>query len=136
MFANSTDYDEVKNKAWQYFQDNSLILSKSLGEVFLNSEGFTHLIFKGRHHPRPVKDQLIRFSLIKYIRAILTGMSYYQEYTFQNKGMRKRYWGFIAIVGTQRIKIIIKQEGTGPKHFWSIFPCSHAQGYKDFNLHE
>ena len=36
--------------------------------------------------------------------------------------MKIKYYEFIAVVGNARMKIILKEEDSGHKYFWSIIP--------------
>src|SRR3989344_951278 len=133
-------YNEAKKKAYNYFGENKIIKSSSLGNVHLNSDGFIHLIYKNEKHKRDLNNQITRFSLLTYLKPVLEGMKYYQEFLekIQLIPVKKnssifleskliQYWGFVAVVNNKlRIKFILKKIGDGNIIFWSVIPSWKA----------
>ena len=105
-----------------------------------------------KKHKRDWKNQLKRFHLLPYIKPVLKSMGYYQEYseeldTFKVRKKRRgkmrevevsktiKYWGFIAIIDNKiRIKIILRKNGEGNIHFWSVIPFWKTEDYKGIKI--
>ena len=45
----------------------------------------------------------------------------YQEFDVEQK-KNITYWGLIAIIDGQKIKVVLRKIGNGNVHFWSVFP--------------
>ena len=137
-------YEESKKKADTFFQKNKIIKSACFGEVRLNSDGFFHLINKNEKHKRDWKQQMKRFQLLPYVKTVLEGMKFYQEYLeiledvkIKDHGVIKsarkcvRYWAFIAVIEDKiRVKVVLKKVGEGSVIFWSIIPYWDTTDYK------
>src|SRR5947209_2260041 len=96
------------------------------------------------------KNQVKRFKLLPLVKPVIEGMGFYQEYLeqfenveakdFENKRFHVhklvRYWGFVAVVKTNRnrIKVILKQVGDGQIKFWSVIPYWDTRHYKDVKM--
>ncbi len=146
-------YNKAKDEADKFFKGNAKMKSACLGEISFNSDGFLHLIWKvHKKHKRDWKNQVKRFHLLPYIKLVLKGMGYYQEYseelgTFKTRKkirgkMREvevsktiTYWGFVAIIDNKiRIKIILRKIGEGNIHFWSVIPFWDTEDYKGIKI--
>lgn len=142
---NPERYKPAFNYAKSFFANNRKVRSASLGEIYFNSSGFRHLIWKLENvHKRDWKNQIKRFELLKYIKPVLERMGFYQEYceemknlTIEDHGINRvvnkkvTYWGFIAIINDRiRIKIILRKIGDGNIIFWSVIPCWKTKEYK------
>ena len=47
-----------------------------------------------------------------------------------------KYWGVIAIIDNQKIKVIIRKIGdNGSLHFWSIIPAWTTNKYRDIKFY-
>ncbi len=77
----------------------------------------------------------MRFKMLCLAKRIIEVTTTFQEYdeitqqflikmNHKKKIVRKltKYWGFVAIIGDKRPKIIIRKVGGGRYHFWSIIP--------------
>ena len=110
-------YDKAREAAHNYFQKNKKVQSPALGTVYLNSDGFMHLIYHDRSFKkkRSSENQVKRFHLLQYARSIIEKMGYYQEYLEQHQTvmmkMKKhrvlesklvKYWGFVAVVNDRK----------------------------------
>src|SRR4051812_25004638 len=62
--------------------------------VIFNARGFHHLQFSANRE-RDKKEQLVKFTFLKYVPQIIQNSGTVQEYRIIN-GVE--YWGFIAIV--------------------------------------
>ena len=107
------------------------------GSVHFSSEGFKHILYKGstKLKRRDRNSQFTRLQLFKLapklLRLTKTVQEHYADKQFVPVRHNKRkekvlkeicYWGFVAILGERRIKVIVKQIGNGKKKFWSIIP--------------
>lgn len=107
------------------------------GSVILNSDGFNHLLYKPNRQPRNVKEQVLKLSLLKKAIAVIQKSGTVQEIRERIEKVGKpardgftktkvvKYWGFHAIVGTNRlikIVVVIKRIGEGNFIFWSVLP--------------
>ncbi|MDP2690850.1 MAG: hypothetical protein Q8O95_00380 [bacterium] len=140
------EYVWAKKIAYDFFQENPIIRSAVFGNITLNADGFTHLIAKDLRHKRNQKNQMKRFELLKYLKPVLEGMKYYQEYLERKQAVKVKrnktiflefrvvkYWAFVAVIKDRiRIKVILKKIGDGTIIFWSIVPSWKLRGYKEF----
>lgn len=143
-------YNQAKDVAVKFFDKNKKVKSACLGEIRFNSDGFMHLIWhhEDKKHKRDWKSQVKRFHLLAYIKPILQGMKYYQEYSeaIENVRVKKkgkpvieskivRYWAFVAIIDNKiRLKILLRKIGEGNIHFWSVIPIWKTQEYRDIKI--
>ncbi len=110
-------YEKAKEVAVRFFEKNKKLKTTCLGEIRFNSDGFMHLIWKNedKKHKRDWKNQIKRFHLLAYVKPVLQGMKYYQEYSesLENVKIKKRgkpivvskivrYWAFVAIIDNPR----------------------------------
>jgi hypothetical protein len=104
-------------------------------KVFFNAKGLDHLKFKDREKTRLIQDQYMRFKLLYLVPDILklsrTLQGLRMEKRFERTRIHSRtenilksvtYYKFIAVVGRNQIRIIVKQIENGQKFFWSIIP--------------
>ncbi len=106
-------------------------------QIILNSDGFHHLQFSARRE-RNKKEQLLKFSLLPLALVIIKKSGTVQEYrkTLSSVGKKSKdgskqmknieYWGFVAIIGENKIKIktVLRRIGDGNIIFWSVMPYS------------
>ena len=111
--------------------------------IVLNSDSLHHLQFSARRE-RDKNEQLLKFSLLPLALEIIKKSGTIQEYrkiltTFGSKGKDGllktkvvEYWGMVAIVGENRIKIkvILKRIGNGNIIFWSVMPYSKLKNQR------
>jgi hypothetical protein len=126
-------YNNQKTIYCPYFKD----------KIILNSDGFHHLQFSARRE-RNKEEQLLKFNLLLLGIRIIKNSGTLQEYRknlipIGRKGKdglspmkQVEYWGFIAIVGENRIKVkvIVRRIGDGNIVFWSIMPYSKLKNQK------
>ena len=135
---------EINQEKFNTTKENGEKLYKTLGEIycpyfqekiFFNAKGLEHLKFKKRHHARSLKDQYIRFIILKYAPEILKlsktvqGVSEQKIFELNRSNHRNEqvlvdamYYEFVAILDKTRIRVVVKQIGDGPKYFWSVIP--------------
>ncbi len=144
-------YEATKTQADNIYKKVGSIKSPALGEtVFFTSEGFNHLMFKGKSE-RTKNDQMTKFKILPAGIKIIKKSTTFQEYaeflievTRKKKIRGKRrtvkenvlakYWCFIAIMDGLKVKTIVRQVGTGKKHFWSVVPNWNINKYSNFAL--
>jgi len=105
-------------------------------EVILNADGFHHLQFSGRTE-RNKNEQLLKLNLSPLAISVIKKSGTVQEYrkilaTIGKKSKTDgsvimkhiEYWGFVAIVGQEKIKVkaIVRRVGDGNLIFWSVMP--------------
>jgi hypothetical protein len=110
-----TFYKTIRSIRCPYFNNE---------EVFFNKKGFNHLIRKSgdrRFH----KDQKRRLVLLKYCREILRGNYIEVEFRVNQRNKTGYFWCFKARIESVATKLIVRQIGSGTKHFFDIFPIKH-----------
>ena len=144
----TSNYQREREKAHEFYQKIGGVYSPVLEDkIHFNAEGFNHLIYKGRRKERPKTEQMMKFKLLPRAKTILEKSTTYQEYdegltTVERKKHKKRvqeavvtrYWGFVAIEGNSRMKVVVRQAGNGQKHFWSVIPAWSSNQYKGIKL--
>lgn len=141
----SSYFENRKSRAKEIFEKQKAIYCPFFQtNVILNSDGFNHLQFKGNRMPRNTEEQLLKFSLLPLALEVVRKSGTIQEYRKiltpfgekSEKGFAKmkevEYWGLIAIVGENKIKIkaILKRIGTGNITFWSVMPHAKLKNQK------
>lgn len=132
-------FTRAKGRAKELFTAEREIYNPYFGErVVLNSDGFHHLRYSSRRE-RKKSEQLLKFRLLPRALEVIRKSGTVQEYRKMLTPIGKRssrdgmtpmkeveYWAFVAIVGTQPIKIrvIVRRVGTGNITFWSVMPDS------------
>lgn len=116
-------------------------------KITFNSDGFHHLRYNPSGSEREKEAQLHKFGLLPNASVIIEKSGTVQEYRKQwgvtgrrkaNDGSREmkemQYWGFLAIIGQIRIRVIIRQVGTGDPHFWSIMSDTDLRRKSTYKL--
>lgn len=142
MEIESSYFDERKEKARViYGAQKSAYNPYFRNQVIFNSDGFHHLQFSDRRE-RNKKEQLLKFSLLPLAIWIIKNSGTIQEYrkgltTIGKKSKNgltaakiTEYWGLVAIVGENQIKIrvVLRKIGDGNIVFWSVMPFSKIKG--------
>jgi len=146
-----TKFETVKTQADNYYKKIGKVKCPALGDyVGFTSEGFNHLMFKGKSE-RTKNNQMTKFKLLsagtKTIKLTTTVQEYDESMievkrTKKVRGKRRpirenvlaKYWCFIAIINGLKIKTVVRQVGTGKKHFWSVIPDWDTNKYSNFAL--
>lgn len=133
-----TYFNERKEKTKAIYDTQKSIYNPYLkGSVVFNSDGFHHLQFSARRE-RDKKEQLLKFSLLPLAIGVIKNAGTLQELRKGLVEVGKRgadgfsktknatYWGFVAIVGKNEIKIktVLRKIGDGNIVFWSVMPYS------------
>jgi hypothetical protein len=138
MELDSMYFNDRKEKARNiYGAQKSLYNPYLKSQVIFNSDGFHHLQFSARRE-RNKREQLLKFSLLPLAFVIIKNSGTLQEYrrglTVVGKKSKDglalvketEYWGFVAIIGENKIKIrvVVRRIGDGNVIFWSVMPFS------------
>jgi len=146
-----SNYDKLREDAHKFYGTIGSVAAPALGgeRVHFSAEGFNHLIFKGARSEREKSSQILRFKLLP-LAAKLVGLSTtFQEFEesikefevmsykkWERKTKPVRYWGIIAIIEGQKIKVIIRRIGdNGTLHFWSVVPAWTTNKYRDLKFY-
>lgn len=129
---------ELKERSRKIFEKNLLIHCPYFQqEISLNSDGFHHLQFSDRRE-RNKEEQILKFNLLPLAIKVIKKSGTIQEfrkglYPIGKKSKRDgsvilkniEYWGFVAIIGNEpiRIRIILRRVGDGKIIFWSVMPA-------------
>ena len=138
MEIDASYFNERKEKAHATFISQRSIYNPYLkSQIILNSDGFHHLQFSARRE-RNKREQLLKFSLLPLALVIIRNSGTLQEYRKGLTTIGKKdkdglthtkvteYWGFVAIIGKNSIKIktVLRRVGEGNITFWSVMPFS------------
>lgn len=123
------DYATTRADARKYYQNIGAVFSPALQEqVYFSNHGFRHILFKRGRKGRERDIQIKRFSLLSLAVKLLGLSTTYQEFEiltkiYNGKTKEVHYWGIIAILGDEKIKVVIRKIGQrGRVHFWSVIP--------------
>lgn len=143
---NLNEYQNQKNNAQNFYNNINSVFSPVLQlKITFPAEGFNHLVFKNARSEREKSSQLLRFKLLPLAKKLIEISTTYQEheettgeFTFKKykKKIREsrttRYWGLIAIINNQKIKVILRKIGdNGSIHFWSVIPAWTTNKFRD-----
>ncbi len=143
---NLVEYQNSKNNALNFYNCINSVFSPVLqNKVTFPAEGFNHLVFKNARSEREKSSQLLRFKLLPLAKKLIEISTTYQEYEenigeFIFKKHKKKvkesrtvkYWGIIAIMDSQKIKVILRKIGdNGSLHFWSVIPAWTTNKFRD-----
>lgn len=143
-----SNYDKNRQDADNYYKRIGKVSCPAFKElVYFTSEGFNHLIYQGDRSERAKETQILKFDMLGNAKKLLEISTTFQEYEEAKKEVdvmrfKKReraskivkYWGLIAIMGTWKIKVVVRQVGDGQKHFWSVIPNWTTNKYRDTKL--
>lgn len=134
----TTLYKSFQNIYCPYFRE----------EIYFTSVGLNHLRYRKGRKERHYYAQQMRYKLIKLAPKVLKDSKTLQEFDMQqifietkhNKRKEKvikdvHFYGFIAIIDSWKIKVIVRQIGNGKKHFWSIIPNWQTRKSKEGKQH-
>ena len=136
MGFTEADLNSIKPLAEEEYRKIGEVFCPYLqGKVSFNAKGLDHIKFKDWDKARPVQDQYMRLRLLKIAPEILKKSHTLQEFFEKNRLERQKinsrwemrmihvkYYGFVSIVNTHRIKIIVKEIQGGSMFFWSLIP--------------
>lgn len=112
------EFEKIKEKTKAFYliikKVNCAVLNNEA--VYFTEQGFNHLIRKGSSL-RSGSDQLRRFKVLKYVKAILEDPS---SATSVRKERNVTFWSVSKKVENMKIRVIIRQFNGNKKHFFSI----------------
>lgn len=144
-----SNYDKLREDAHNFYSKLGAIRSPALNNelVHFTAEGFNHLIYKGKRRGRTKNDQITKFKLLPRAKTVIEASTTYQEYdegltTIRKKRFKRvsnetvtvRYWGFVAIIQSFRVKVIVRQVDDGQRHFWSVIPAWSINPYRSVRI--
>jgi len=116
------NYNLLKNQTYkEYKRLKSVHCPYLKTKVTFTGRGFWHMIYTGRNKKREICSQILRFQLLRIAVKILSITNTLQEIEI-NKQRGLTYYGFIAIIDSWKIKVIVKRNGNGRPFFWSVIP--------------
>ncbi len=87
--------------------------------VYFNQQGFRHILRKGKS-PRPILDQLRRFSLLKHVSEAILSLQT-EVSSIQTNANLTTFWSLTRkITNSYSIKIILRKVKDSRVHFYSI----------------
>lgn len=81
-----------------------------------------HIMYKKGRRKRQVKEQISRYKVLEIVPEVILRSGTVQEYEERVGDQLTKFWGFIAIIGKKKIKVIVRKVGNGKPHFYSVFP--------------
>ncbi len=143
MEIDAEKFARVKADAETFYKAVGEIYCPYLKEaVAFNAKGLDHIKFKDWNRTRLIEDQFFRLKLLHLAPQVLKESHTLQEFREMNRLERQKinsrwesrmirvsYFGFVAILGDVRIKVVVKDIDGGKKFFWSIYP--HWKQWKD-----
>lgn len=125
-------FKQEKARAKALYQTEKVIYSPFFKKnIFLSSRGFHHLEFTG-NKKRPENEQFFKFRFLGLGLEIIKTSATIQEYRKDielRTGKNLEYWGMVAIVGDNNLKIrvVLRRVGKGRITFWSVMPYSRIK---------
>lgn len=123
MRFSKNDFRKIKKKAERYYKSIGSVYCPFFAEkVYFTSSGLHHIFYKsGSGKTRRQYNQvLMRLKLLHLAPMLVAITTTVQE--FDQYDGKAKYWGFIAILNRNKIKVIVRQTPGGQRHFFSIFP--------------
>jgi hypothetical protein len=145
----NTNYAKKKRQAHDFYNTLGVVRCPALGNdlVHFTAEGFNHLVYKTAKKPRDIRVQMMKFDLLQKAKMLLEATTTFQEYEeeyryipvnrhgkFSHTNMLVRAWGFVAIICSFRIKVVVRQVGNGKKHFYSVIPAWVTRQYRGIKI--
>jgi len=135
-FNNESDFELSRGQAEAFYRSlDKKYCAYFQRSISFNSNGWEHLRFKNRGHPRSHADQYTRFKLLPLVPKILglsrTIQGIYERNQFERIRLHNRtedilkavsYFEFIAVTDDVRVKVILKQIEASDIFFWSVIP--------------
>jgi hypothetical protein len=143
---NNAEYQNHRDKALNLYNSINSVFSPALqAKITFPAESFNHIVFNNARSERERSSQILRFKLLPLTAKLIGLATTYQEYEElvseviikrHKKKIRTnrtiKYWGIIAIIDGQKIKVILRKIGdNGSTHFWSIIPAWTTNKYRD-----
>jgi hypothetical protein len=143
-------YIELKREAEKLYSNFGSVICPYFGNsqrIIFDSEGFNHIIYRIKKQERDRRAQIMRFELLKKAKLLLETTNtvqefeeYYKNVTIrikkrnEQKNVLVKDWGFVAIISEYRIKVVLRQTGSGGIKFHSIIPAWSTNYYRDIKM--
>ncbi|MFH1896166.1 MAG: hypothetical protein ABH814_01665 [bacterium] len=117
---------DIKLEAKNFFSENKFVKCPAFpkSKIYFNSKSLNHLFYESPRSARNKKEITARVSLLPRAKKLLEVMPLAQEEDrYRRDGKLYQFWAFEAVVDGRRIKVIVRQIGSGRKHFWSVIPA-------------
>lgn len=118
--------EELKKEAEKFFTDHQFVHCPAFPneKVYFNSKGLNHLFYKGDNRARTHEEVIVRVRLLDRAVKLLKIMPLSQEEDFiYRDGKKIIFWAFEGVIEDKRVKVIVRQRGTGNKLFWGVIPA-------------
>ena len=90
-------------------------------KICYSSPGFRHILRK-EGKLRPIEEQQRRFELLPLSRIVLEKSTDYIFYYKNTKDMSvTHFWTFEQVIENKKVRVVVRQVNSGPKHFYSNF---------------
>jgi len=130
------NFEKIREKGEVLYQTFGKVYCPYFKEkISFSSSGLNHIKFKRVEMARPPVDQRMRFKLLYLAPEVIARSHTLQGECVISKFERVRknnrsdkvlslvtFYEFIAVMGRNRVKVIIKQIESGEKFFWSLIP--------------
>ena len=126
-------YKNLEREAKLFYKGIRRVFRPSWGEyISFNTEGFRHLIWKG-NRKRKENERVKRLDLLPYASIIIADgklssirkkkkIERVKQYGRREKRESSaKFWAFSDIKDGKKITVVVRQIGSGNKHFFSIF---------------
>ena len=117
------NWKEFVEKKHQEYKKIGCVECPAFGneKIYFNRHGFNHLLRK-EGIPRSRYEQHRRTALLPYAVKILSDATRSITYSTNiEENCLAQFWTFHSTIDSKKIKIVVRQLGTGRKHFFSIY---------------
>lgn len=143
MKISQKEFDRLKASTEEFYSNVNDITCPALNsKVYFTSEGFHHLRYS-KKKARTQEAQAAKFKLVKKAVLLLQKTTTIQEYSEREEEIHKKrnkkltkawsvvgYWGFIAIIGGTRLKVVVRRIDNGKYLFWSVIPVWQVKQFQ------
>lgn len=133
---NLEKFQKIKQEAECFYKTVEAVVCPYLKlKVNFNAKGLDHIKMKSWNKARLVSDQYLRLKFLKLVPEVLKSSGTLQEFHETKNFERMKdtgrwqsvmkpvaYYGFVAIINSVKIKIIVKKVEGGQPYFWSVIP--------------
>lgn len=133
MSIRKAGYNKAKKFAHRLYSKIGRVNCPALGALInFGIEGLHHLSYK-RGRARSRTESKERFKLLCFAERIIENPSVLIRYKTRREKIKKKkqkisrlqteqvhYWTFMQTFGKLLVKLVVRQEGAGDKHFYSI----------------
>lgn len=115
---------EFIKKQKKLYEEITPCYCKAIGEVIsFNADGLNHLLYD-KYRPRSHNEKHYRMGLVDYIYEAVTKAEKAVKQSFTNPDSNLWILDWVEVNGNDGrvhvIKVILRKEGNGKVHFWSV----------------